>query len=69
MRAKNGRYTRSYVDSAVSLGDGGPGDQVESRRTFGFKYGSRADYKKYKKAYRRFCGSLVQYADGSGPND
>jgi hypothetical protein len=53
--AKNGSYSRSYIDTQnVSM---------NTRTVFGIKYSSRKFYDKYKSRYLVFKDSLVQFAD------
>ena len=54
VKAKNGSYWRSWVDKET---------ENNTRTVFGIKYQNQEVYKKYKEQYRRFKGSLIQYAD------
>ena len=60
IRAKDGSYTRSYVNAAF-----GPGimDGRMGQRVFGVKYTSHRAYERYRADYLRFKRSLEQYAD------
>lgn len=55
IKAKNGSYTRSFVD----VDDMG----MNTRLVFGIKYRSQKAYDKYRTDYLRFKKSLAQYAD------
>ncbi len=64
IKAKDGSYTRSYVDIRhVYAYVGESDDYIISRRTFGFKYASRTAYNRYRDRYLSFQQSLCQYAD------
>lgn len=55
IRAKNGSYTRSYVDVENT--------KENTRRVSGIKYRNQQAYNKYKADYLKFKASLIQYAD------
>jgi hypothetical protein len=59
IRARNGRYTRSYMDLR---GDGMKWGGF-TRRVFGIKYTNQKVYERYKQQYLHFQHSLEQYAD------
>jgi hypothetical protein len=60
IRAKDGSYTRSYVN--IIHGPSARGDLI-GQRCFGFKYVSHAAYVRYRSDYARFKESLGQSAD------
>jgi hypothetical protein len=53
IRARNGSYTRSFVDTKGE----------NTRLVFGIKYANKKAYKKYLSDYKRFKKSLQQFAD------
>lgn len=55
--AKDGSYTRSYVDIVDENG----GSRV--RHAFGIRYKDQATYTKWRDVYLQFKASLVQYSD------
>lgn len=55
--AKDGSYTRSYVD-IVDENGGSP-----VRHAFGIRYKDQATYNEWRDSYLKFKASLVQYSD------
>ena len=55
IRAKNGSYTRSYVDIE--------NHQTNTRVVFGITYQNQTSYDRYKSDYLKFKQSLIQYSD------
>ena len=54
LRAKDGAYTRAYVDT----------EEGSTRWVFGIQYRNQAAYDRYRAAYVQFKQSLEQFADG-----
>jgi hypothetical protein len=63
IEARDGSYTRSYVDIRETLGEPGPAEQVVSRRAFCFRYRSEKLRARYEKEYSEFQHSLEQFED------
>jgi len=53
IRARNGSYTRSFIDTKGE----------NTRLVFGIRYASKKAYKKYLSDYKRFKRSIKQFAD------
>jgi len=56
VKAKNGSYWRSWVDTENTGG-------LNTRKVLGIKYRDQKAYNQYKSRYIRFKNSLIQYAD------
>lgn len=54
IKAKDGSYTRAYVDT----------EEGSTRLVFGIQYRNQAAYERYRAAYVQFKQSLEQFADG-----
>jgi hypothetical protein len=59
IKAKDGSYTRAYVDT----------EEGSTRLVFGIQYRNQAAYERYRAAYVQFKQSLEQFADGLGEGE